>query len=132
MTPDRLDNETRHAQGMQVRRQVLGDEHVDRANAKITSFTEGFQDFITGYAWGDLWSGDGVDRQTRSMLTLAILAAVGCEVEFAMHVKAARRNGVPPEHIHEMLMHVAIYAGAPRANSDFAIANTILGEERPD
>ncbi|MEV0705151.1 4-carboxymuconolactone decarboxylase [Saccharopolyspora sp. NPDC050389] len=130
--PDRLDDETRRDQGMQVRRQVLGDEHVDRANAKITAFTEGFQDFISRYAWGELWSGDGVDRQTRSMLTLAILAAVGCEDEFAMHVKAARRNGVPPEHIREVLMHVAVYAGVPRANSAFAIANTILGDEQSD
>ncbi|MEV6234202.1 4-carboxymuconolactone decarboxylase [Saccharopolyspora shandongensis] len=130
--PDRLNDETRRDQGMQVRRQVLGDEHVDRANTKITPFTEGFQDFITRYAWGELWSGDGVDRQTRSMLTLAILAAMGCEDEFAMHVKAARRNGVPPEHIREVLMHVAIYAGVPRANSAFAIANTILGDEQSD
>jgi 4-carboxymuconolactone decarboxylase len=125
---DHLHEEARYAQGMGVRRQVLGDEHVDQANTKITPFTEGFQDFITRYAWGELWSGDGVDRQTRSMLTLAILAAVGCEDEFAMHVKAARRNGVAPEQIREVLMHVAIYAGVPRANSAFAIANTILGE----
>ncbi|MGP4017026.1 4-carboxymuconolactone decarboxylase [Saccharopolyspora sp. 5N708] len=130
--PDRLDDATRHTQGMQVRRQVLGDEHVDRANAKITPFTEGFQDFISRYAWGEVWTGDGVDRQTRSMLTLAILAALGCEDEFAMHVKAARRNGVPPERIREVLMHVAVYAGVPRANSAFAIANTILSEQRPD
>ncbi|MER7083966.1 4-carboxymuconolactone decarboxylase [Saccharopolyspora kobensis] len=126
------DDGTRREQGMGVRREVLGDEHVDRANARTTPFTEGFQDFITRYAWGELWSGDGVDRRTRSMLTLAILAAVGCEDEFAMHVKAARRNGVPPEHIREVLMHVAVYAGVPRANSAFAIANTILGDEQSD
>lgn len=127
-----LDDDTRREQGMGVRRQVLGDEHVDRAIARTTPFTEGFQDFITRYAWGELWSGDGVDRRTRSMLTLAILAAVGCEEEFAMHVKAARRNGVPPEHIREVLMHVAVYAGVPRANRAFAIANTILGDEQAD
>ncbi|GAA4615808.1 4-carboxymuconolactone decarboxylase [Saccharopolyspora hordei] len=127
-----LDDDTRREQGMGVRRQVLGDEHVDRAIARTTPFTEGFQDFITRYAWGELWSGDGVDRRTRSMLTLAILAAVGCEEEFAMHVKAARRNGVPPEHIREVLMHVAVYAGVPRANRAFAIANTILGDEQSD
>ncbi|MER7015474.1 4-carboxymuconolactone decarboxylase [Saccharopolyspora sp. NPDC000359] len=127
-----MSDETRHAQGMDVRREVLGDEHVDRANARTTPFTEGFQDFITRYAWGELWTGDGVDRRTRSMLTLAILAALGCEDEFAMHVKAARRNGVPPEHIREVLMHVAVYAGVPRANSAFAIANTILGDEQSD
>lgn len=127
-----VDDDTRREQGMGVRRQVLGDEHVDRAIARTTPFTEGFQDFITRYAWGELWSGDGVDRRTRSMLTLAVLAAVGCEEEFAMHVKAARRNGVPPEHIREVLMHVAVYAGVPRANRAFAIANTILGDEQAD
>lgn len=122
------DDATRHAEGMVVRRAVLGDEHVDRAVAKTTDFTQRFQDFITRYAWGEVWAGDGVDRQTRSCLTLAILAAVGCEDEFAMHVRAALRNGVRPEQIQEVLMHVAIYAGVPRANTAFAMANTILAE----
>ena len=129
--PDSPDSH-RHAEGMKVRREVLGDDHVDRANAKITPFTEDFQDFITRYAWGEVWDGDGVDRRTRSMLTLAILAATGCEEEFAMHVKAARRNGVPPEHIREVLMHVAIYAGIPRANAAFALANAILEADGTD
>ena len=122
------DDSTRHAEGMAVRRQVLGDEHVDRAVARTTEFTERFQDFITRYAWGELWSGDGVDRRTRSCLTLAILAALGCEDEFAMHVRAARRNGVEAGEIREVLMHVAIYAGVPRANRAFAIADAILAE----
>ena len=121
-----------HANGMAVRREVLGDAHVDRAIAATTDFTAGFQDFITRTAWGQVWTRDGLDRRTRSMLTLAVLAAVGCEEEFAMHVKAARRNGVPPEHIREVLMHVAVYAGVPRANRAFAIANTILGDEQAD
>ena len=128
--PDGVDDRTRHAQGMAVRREVLGDAHVDRAIERTTRFTELFQDFITRYAWGEVWSSEGVSRQTRSMLTLAILAAQGCEEEFAMHVRAARRNGVPPEHIREVLMHVAIYAGVPRANRAFAIANTILEQEQ--
>lgn len=125
-----MSEETRYDAGMQVRREVLGDAHVDRANARKTDFTEDFQDFITRYAWGEVWTGDGVDRPTRSMLTLAILAATGCEEEFAMHVRAARRNGLEPERIKEVLMHVAIYAGVPRANTAFGIANTILTEER--
>ncbi|MDI2028100.1 4-carboxymuconolactone decarboxylase [Saccharopolyspora sp. TS4A08] len=126
-----MSDESRYDAGMAVRREVLGDAHVDRANARKTDFTEGFQDFITRYAWGEVWTGDGVDRPTRSMLTLAILAATGCEDEFAMHVRAARRNGLEPERIKEVLMHVAIYAGVPRANTAFGIANTILSEEEP-
>ncbi|MEV4730617.1 4-carboxymuconolactone decarboxylase [Saccharopolyspora sp. NPDC049426] len=127
-----MSDEARHDAGMQVRRAVLGDAHVDRANARKTEFTEDFQDFITRYAWGEVWTGDGVDRRTRSMLTLAILAATGCEDEFAMHVRAARRNGLEPERIKEVLMHVAIYAGVPRANTAFGIANTILAEEQTE
>ncbi|MBQ0923941.1 MULTISPECIES: 4-carboxymuconolactone decarboxylase [Saccharopolyspora] len=127
-----MSDEARHDAGMQVRRAVLGDAHVDRANARKTEFTEDFQDFITRYAWGEVWTGDGVDRPTRSMLTLAILAATGCEDEFAMHVRAARRNGLEPERIKEVLMHVAIYAGVPRANTAFGIANTILAEEQTE
>ncbi len=127
-----MSDEARHDAGMQVRRAVLGDAHVDRANARKTEFTEDFQDFITRYAWGEVWTGDGVDRPMRSMLTLAILAATGCEDEFAMHVRAARRNGLEPERIKEVLMHVAIYAGVPRANTAFGIANTILAEEQTE
>ncbi|SFS78550.1 4-carboxymuconolactone decarboxylase [Saccharopolyspora flava] len=127
-----MSDESRYDAGMRVRREVLGDAHVDRANARKTDFTEGFQDFITRYAWGEVWTGDGVDRPTRSMLTLAILAATGCEDEFAMHVRAARRNGLEPERIKEVLMHVAIYAGVPRANTAFGIANTILSEEQTE
>lgn len=123
------DDATRHAQGMATRRKVLGDAHVDRAQQRTTSFTEGFQDFITRYAWGELWSGDGIDHRTRSCLTLAILAATGSEDEFAMHVRAARRNGVTAEEIREVLMHVAVYAGVPKANSAFAAANAILSQE---
>lgn len=127
-----MSEQQRRDAGMQVRREVLGDAHVDRAEAKKDEFTEGFQDFITRYAWGEVWTGDGVPRQTRSGLTLAILAAIGCEEEFAMHVRAARRNGVPPEEIREVLMHVAIYAGVPRANRGFALAKEVLDAEAGD
>lgn len=123
---------SRREQGMRTRREVLGDEHVDRANAKTTPFTEDFQDFITRYAWGELWSSDAVPRGTRSMLTLAILAARGMDDEFAMHVRAARRNGVGAEEIRAVLMHVAVYAGVPRANAGFAIADRILSEQDAD
>ncbi|MBA8824509.1 4-carboxymuconolactone decarboxylase [Saccharopolyspora lacisalsi] len=126
------DDESRRAEGMAVRREVLGTEHVDRAQERTTEFTAGFQDFITRYAWGEVWSGEGTDRRTRSCLTLAILAATGCESEFAMHVRAARRNGVEPEQIREVLMHVALYAGVPKANSAFAVADAILSENADD
>lgn len=130
-TPDR-DDATRRDDGMGVRRSVLGDAHVDRAVERTTDFTAAFQDFITRYAWGEVWSGEGTDRRTRSCLTLAILAATGCESEFAMHVRAARRNGVEPEQIREVLMHVALYAGVPKANSAFAVADAILSENADD
>lgn len=117
-----------HEQGMRTRREVLGDAHVDRAVAATTEFTAPFQDFITRYAWGDLWSGDGVDRPTRSCLTLAILASTGCEEEFSMHVRAAVGNGVTPAEIREVLMHVAVYAGVPKANRAFALAQKVLDE----
>jgi len=127
-----MSDQQRRTDGMRVRREVLGDAHVDRAEAKKDEFTAGFQDFITRYAWGEVWTGDGVPRQTRSCLTLAILAALGCEDEFAMHVRAARRNGVPAEEIREVLMHVAIYAGVPRANRAFALAKDVLDAEAAD
>lgn len=122
------DASARHAEGMAIRRQVLGDEHVDRAVQKTTGFTAPFQDFITRYAWGEVWTGEEAEKPTRSCLTLAILAALGCEDEFAMHVRAALRNGVRPEDIREVLMHVAVYAGVPRANRAFALADPILAE----
>ncbi|GAB2751860.1 hypothetical protein GCM10027174_28510 [Salinifilum aidingensis] len=118
----------RRADGMRVRRSVLGDAHVDRAIERTTEFTAAFQDFITRYAWGEVWHSDAVEQRTRSMLTLALLAGLGNEDEFAMHVRAARRIGVTAEEIREVLMHVAIYAGVPRANSAFGTANTILDE----
>jgi 4-carboxymuconolactone decarboxylase len=119
-----------HEQGMAVRRDVLGDKHVDAARAAATPFTEDFQDFITRYAWGSVWAREGLDRRTRSCLTLALLAALGREGELEMHVRAALRVGLTPEEIGEVLLHTAVYAGVPAANSAFAIARRVL-EETP-
>jgi 4-carboxymuconolactone decarboxylase len=119
-------------EGMAVRRQVLGDAHVDRAVAATTPFTAPFQDFITRYAWGEVWSRPGLDRRTRSAVTLAMLVALRSEEELAMHVRAALRNGLRPEEIGEVLLHAAVYAGVPAANAAFAVAQRVLGEEGAD
>jgi 4-carboxymuconolactone decarboxylase len=123
-----MDDAERARQGMTVRRAVLGDEHVDRAVATTSSFTEPFQDFITRYAWGDIWSRPGLSRAERSMITLAMLAALQHENELAMHVRAALRNGLSPEQIQEVLLQVAVYAGVPAANRAFAVAQRVLSE----
>jgi 4-carboxymuconolactone decarboxylase len=115
--------------GERTRREVLGDEHVDRAQAKATEFTQPFQDFITRYAWGDVWSRPGLDRRQRSMITLAALTAVRAEGELELHVRAALRNGLTPEEISEVLLHTAVYAGVPAANAAFAVAQRVLEEE---
>jgi len=115
--------------GMTVRREVLGDDHVDRARQRTTEFTAPFQDFITRYAWGSVWTRDGLDRRTRSCVTLAILTALGRENEIEMHVRAALRNGLSAEEIGEVLLHTAVYAGVPAANAAFAIAQRVLQNE---
>jgi 4-carboxymuconolactone decarboxylase len=115
--------------GERTRREVLGDEHVDRAQAKATEFTRPFQDFITRYAWGDVWNRPGLDRRQRSMITLAALTAVRAEGELELHVRAALRNGLTPEEIREVLLHTAVYAGVPAANAAFAVAQRVLEEE---
>jgi 3-oxoadipate enol-lactonase/4-carboxymuconolactone decarboxylase len=119
-------------EGMAVRREVLGDAHVDRAVAATTPFTAPFQDFITRYAWGEVWSRPGLDRRTRSAVTLAMLVALRSEEELAMHVRAALRNGLRPAEIGEVLLHAAVYAGVPAANAAFAVAQRVLGEEGAD
>jgi len=124
----RMDDTERADRGMEVRRQVLGDEHVDRAVAATTPFTEPFQEFITRYAWGDIWSRPGLSRAERSLVTLAVLAAMQHEGELAMHVRAALRNGLTPEQIQEVLLQVAVYAGVPVANRAFPIAQRVLAE----
>jgi 4-carboxymuconolactone decarboxylase len=113
---------------MTVRRQVLGDAHVDRAVAATTPFTEPFQDFITHYAWGEIWSRPGLSRAERSLVTLGVLAALQHEQELGMHVKAAVRNGLTPDQIREVLLQVAVYAGVPAANRAFPIAQRALDE----
>ncbi|WP_413799163.1 3-oxoadipate enol-lactonase [Streptomyces iranensis] len=122
------DDASRHAAGMAVRRAVLGDAHVDRAVARTTPFTARFQDFITRYAWGEIWTGDGLDRRTRSCITLTALIAHGHEAELAMHIRAALTNGLTREEIGEVLLQSAIYCGVPAANSAFATAQRVFDE----
>ena len=116
-------------EGMKTRREVLGDEHVDRAVAGTTPFTADFQDLITRYAWGEVWSRPGLDRRTRSAITLTALVALGHHHELAMHVRAALRNGLTPDEIKEVLLQAAIYCGVPAANRAFAIAQEVLAAE---
>jgi 4-carboxymuconolactone decarboxylase len=127
-----MDDEQRRNQGTVVRRAVLGDAHVDRAVANTTEFTAPFQDFITRYAWGDVWSRPGLTRAERSIVTLTVLAALRHEGELPMHVRAALRNGLTPDQIREVLLQVAVYAGVPAANRAFAIADAVLAEESID
>ncbi len=121
--------ETCYERGMQVRREVLGDAHVDRAESTRTSFDALFQRFITETAWGTLWASDDLDRPTRSLITIAILAALGRDEELALHLRATANTGATPEQIRAALMHVAVYAGVPAANSAFALAKTIFPTE---
>jgi 4-carboxymuconolactone decarboxylase len=115
--------------GMRIRREVLGDEHVDRAVARTTPFTADFQDLITRYAWGEIWARPGLDRRARSCITLTALIALGHFDELAMHVRAARRNGLTDDEIKEVLLQAAIYCGVPAANHAFAVAAEVLAEE---
>ena len=119
-------------QGMRVRREVLGDAHVDRAVAGTTEFTAPFQDFITRYAWGEIWDRPGLTRAERSIITLTALAALRQEEELAMHVRAALRNGLTAAQIREVLLQVAVYAGVPAANRAFAIAQGVLAQLAAD
>jgi 4-carboxymuconolactone decarboxylase len=123
-----MDDQRRHDQGMTIRRAVLGDDHVDRASAATTDFTADFQDLITRYAWGDIWSRPGLDRRTRSCITLAMLATLSHDEELAMHVRAALRNGLSADEIKEVLLQVAVYAGVPAANRAFRAAQQALDD----
>ena len=114
--------------GMRVRREVLGDEHIERANARKTGLTEDFQDLITRYAWGEIWARPGLDRKTRSCITLTDLVALGHLDELAMHVRAALRNGLTEDEIKDVLLQSAIFCGVPAANSAFAVAQRVLTE----
>lgn len=115
--------------GMKVRREVLGDAHVDRARGQATSFTADFQDFITDYAWGEIWTRPGLDRRTRSCVTLTALVARGHLEELAMHVRGAIRNGLTVDELKEVLLQTAVYCGVPAANSAFAVAQRVLSED---
>jgi 4-carboxymuconolactone decarboxylase len=121
-----MTDEDHASQGMQTRREVLGDEHIDRAIANTTEFTAPFQDLITRYAWGEIWTRPGLTRAERSIITLTALALLRQEHELGMHVRAALRNGLSAAQIQEVFLQVAIYAGVPAANRAFAIANEIL------
>ncbi len=120
-----------HERGMEIRRAVLGDEHVDRAIARATDLTADFQDLITRYAWGEIWARPGLDRRIRSCITLTALVAGGHEQELALHIRGALRNGLTPDEIKEVLLQTAIYCGVPAANSAFAVAQEVLAEEPP-
>ncbi|TCP40679.1 4-carboxymuconolactone decarboxylase [Tamaricihabitans halophyticus] len=117
-----------HEAGMAVRREVLGDAHVDRAVAGTTAFSAPFQEYITSAVWGSLWTRPGLDRKTRSCITLTALTALGCTDELAMHVRAAVRNGLSAAEIGEVLLHTSAYTGVPAANSAFAVAQRVLAE----
>ena len=120
-----MSDERRRAGG-KVRREVLGDEHVDRSEAARTAFTEDFQDLLTRYAWGEIWARPGLDRRTRSCITIAMLVALGRDEELALHLRAARNNGVTAEEIKEVLLQAAVYCGIPAANNAFRIASGIV------
>jgi 4-carboxymuconolactone decarboxylase len=125
-------SDDRYETGMRVRREVLGDRHVDAAVGATDEFDDVFQRFITETAWGSVWARDDVlDRRTRSLLTIALLTALGKQRELAMHVRAGLRNGLTPAEIAEAIMHTAVYAGVPAANSAIAVAKAVLAEDRP-
>jgi 4-carboxymuconolactone decarboxylase len=123
-----MDERERHEKGLKIRREVLGNAHVDRAMSTATDFTAPFQDLITRYAWGEIWSRPGLSRHTRSLLTLAMTIALNREDEFRLHLRAALNNGVTREEIQEVLLHSAIYCGVPAANHAFKIAAELLSE----
>jgi 3-oxoadipate enol-lactonase/4-carboxymuconolactone decarboxylase len=120
--------EEQYERGMSVRREVLGDDHVDRASAASTDLTADFQDLITRYAWGEIWARPGLDRRMRSAITLTALIALGRDEELALHLRAAGRNGLTRDEIKEILLQSAIYCGVPAANSAFRIASQVLSE----
>ena len=123
-----MDDKERYAAGMQVRRAVLGDAHVDRTLKNKNAFNEEYQDLITRYAWGEIWTRPGLPRQTRSLLTLGWMVALNRDAEFRMHVRAAFNNGVTRDEIKEVLLQCAIYAGVPAANSAFHMAEEVFSQ----
>lgn len=124
-----MDDRERHEQGMTVRRAVLGDAHVDRANANMSEFTADFQDFITRYAWGDVWSRPGLERRIRSAITITALIAHGHFDELGMHIRAAITSGLTEDEIKEIILQSGIYCGVPAANSAFRVAQEVLARD---
>ncbi len=122
-------NDAAYDRGMRVRREVLGDEHVDAAVERTTGFTADFQDLITRYAWGEIWTRPGLDRRTRSCITLTALVALGRLEELEVHVHAALRNGLTADEIKEVLLQSAIYCGVPAANAAFTVAQHALADQ---
>ena len=125
-----MDERKRYEQGLKVRRQILGDAHVDKSLKSRTKFTEEFQDLLTRYAWGEIWTRPGLPKETRSLITLAMLVALNRNEEFRMHVRAALNNGVSEDQIREVLLQSAIYCGLPAANTAFHIAQEVISDSR--
>ncbi|HEY4137665.1 MAG TPA: 4-carboxymuconolactone decarboxylase [Casimicrobiaceae bacterium] len=123
-----MDERERQERGMEVRRAVLGDAHVDRAESKRNAFNDEFQNLITRYAWGEIWTRPGLPRHTRSLLTIGLMVALNRSDEFKLHVRAAFNNGVTRDEIREVLLQCAIYAGVPAANSAFHMAEDVFAE----
>ncbi len=123
-----MKDEDHYQQGMEVRRAVLGDSHVDRTLSQLTPLNEEFQDFITRYAWGDIWTRPGLERHTRSMITIAMLIALNREAELKMHLRAAFNNGVTRDELKELIMHSALYCGLPAANATMHLAQQVFDE----
>jgi 4-carboxymuconolactone decarboxylase len=123
-----MDEQKRYENGLTVRREVLGDRHVDRAQANLNDFNEDFQNLITRYAWGEIWTRPGLPRHTRSLMTICMMVALNREEELKLHLRAASNNGVTREEIREALLQTAIYCGVPAANSAFALAQKVFAE----
>ena len=125
-----MEENERHQKGLETRREVLGREHVDRAQANLSEFNAPFQEFITRYAWGEIWERAGLTRRERSLITLAMLVALNREPEFRMHIRAALNNGVTTEEIREVLIHAGIYCGLPAANAAIQAAEQVIKETK--
>jgi 4-carboxymuconolactone decarboxylase len=125
-----MEDSERYKKGLEIRRDVLGKDYVDQALAKINEFNGPFQEFITRYAWGEVWGRSGLTRRERSLITLAMLVALNREAEFRLHVRAAFRNGVTAEELRELLLHSGIYCGIPAANAAIRVAEDVINETK--
>jgi 4-carboxymuconolactone decarboxylase len=127
-----MEDSDRYKKGLEIRRDVLGHDHVDRAQAKVNEFNGPFQEFITRYAWGEIWERSGLTRRDRSLITLAMLVALNREAEFRLHIRAALRNGVTAEELRELLLQSGIYCGLPAANAGFRVAEEVISENKDE